>query len=224
VDQRFVVKEYPKDKEWRRLRLADHLIAKLRAYVADHHLGPDDLLFTMPEPTGPARRRRPEVPSDPATLGLTEPNDKGRQYSHGTLSAYQAGRCRCRYCRDAVAAYRADRRARGKDTPRKPRTVITDGHISNDWFRSTVWAKALTRADLGFHVTPHGLRHAHASWLLAGGADIQVVKERLGHGSIITTQTYLHKGSGIAADGREAAGRDVRTAAHGVRSVGVVTA
>ena len=38
----------------------------------------------------------------------------------------------------------------------------------------------------------HGLRHAHASWLLAGGADLQVVKERLGHGSITTTEKYLH--------------------------------
>jgi site-specific recombinase XerD len=38
----------------------------------------------------------------------------------------------------------------------------------------------------------HGLRHAHASWLLAGGADLQVVKERLGHGSISTTEKYLH--------------------------------
>src|SRR5688572_7666664 len=38
----------------------------------------------------------------------------------------------------------------------------------------------------------HDLRHAHASWLLAGGADLQVVKERLGHGSITTTEKYLH--------------------------------
>jgi hypothetical protein len=28
--------------------------------------------------------------------------------------------------------------------------------------------------------------------LLAGGADLQVVKERLGHGSITTTEKYLH--------------------------------
>ena len=41
-------------------------------------------------------------------------------------------------------------------------------------------------------MTPHGLRHAHASWLLAGGADLQVVKERLGHASITTTEKYLH--------------------------------
>ena len=40
-------------------------------------------------------------------------------------------------------------------------------------------------------VTVHGMRHAHASWLLAGGADLEVVKERLGHSSIVTTQKYL---------------------------------
>ena len=39
---------------------------------------------------------------------------------------------------------------------------------------------------------PRGLRHAHASWLLAGGADLQVVKERLGHANITTTERYLH--------------------------------
>jgi site-specific recombinase XerD len=38
----------------------------------------------------------------------------------------------------------------------------------------------------------HHLRHAHASWLLAGGADLQVVKERLGHASIVATERYLH--------------------------------
>ena len=40
--------------------------------------------------------------------------------------------------------------------------------------------------------TMHGLRHAHASWLLAGGADPQVVRERLGHAKIPATQGYLH--------------------------------
>ena len=38
----------------------------------------------------------------------------------------------------------------------------------------------------------HDLRHAHASWLLAGGADLQGVKERIGHASIVTTERYLH--------------------------------
>jgi integrase len=38
----------------------------------------------------------------------------------------------------------------------------------------------------------YDLRHAHASWLLAGGADLQVVKERLGHASIVTAEKYRH--------------------------------
>jgi integrase len=191
---RFKVKHYPKDTEWRRVHIADHLTQKLRTHIATHDLGPDDLLFPLPEVTGPARRRRPSVLPDPVTLGFTEPNDNGRTYRHGTLTAYQAGRCRCQHCKDAVAAYRANRRAAGKDDPRTPRTTATDDdrHMSNDWFRQNIWNPALIIADLGFRVTPHGLRHAHASWLLAGGADLQVVKERLGHGSITTTERYLH--------------------------------
>jgi len=47
-------------------------------------------------------------------------------------------------------------------------------------------------ADLLARVRIHDLRHAHASWLLAGGADLQVVKQRLGHGSLRTTEKYLH--------------------------------
>jgi hypothetical protein len=91
-----------------------------------------------------------------------------------------------------MSAYRAERRANGKDAPRPLRLTDTDGHIPRNWFRNSVWVKAVENSGIGAHVTPHGLRHAHASWLLAGGADIQVVKDRLGHGSILTTQGYLH--------------------------------
>jgi site-specific recombinase XerD len=38
----------------------------------------------------------------------------------------------------------------------------------------------------------HDLRHSHASWLLAGGADIEIVRARLGHESIVTTGKYVH--------------------------------
>ena len=43
-----------------------------------------------------------------------------------------------------------------------------------------------------FPVRVHDLRHAHASWLLAGGADLMSVMERMGHSQIQTTQKYLH--------------------------------
>lgn len=37
-----------------------------------------------------------------------------------------------------------------------------------------------------------GLRHAHASSLLAGGSDLEAVMDRLGHAQITTTHKYLH--------------------------------
>jgi integrase len=63
--------------------------------------------------------------------------------------------------------------------------------ISRNNFRSKVWLPAFLAAELKSTTTFHGLRAAHASWLLAGGADLQVVKERLGHKQITTTQQYL---------------------------------
>jgi integrase len=64
--------------------------------------------------------------------------------------------------------------------------------VSKDTFRNRVWKPALEAAGLGFHVRMHDLRHAHASWLLAGGADLSAVMQRLGHRQITTTQNYLH--------------------------------
>ena len=56
----------------------------------------------------------------------------------------------------------------------------------------SVWKSALSAAGIDRRARIHDLRHAHASWLLSGGADLQVVKERLGHGSLRTTEKYLH--------------------------------
>jgi integrase len=186
---RFLVKEYPKDEEHRQVRLSAQLTGRIETHIAEHGLSDNDLLFTMPDQLGKPPLRR--VP-DPGSAGWTEKNAAGRSYRHGSLSGYSAGKCRCGHCKAAYAIYRAERRASGKDSPRGVRVVDTDGHIPRRWFRDNVWLKAREAAGLGAGVKVHSLRHAHASWLLAGGADLETVKERLGHSSILTTQKYLH--------------------------------
>ena len=192
---RFQVKNYPKDREYRRVKLSTTITSVLAAHITDHRLDADDLLFAYPDPELGTEPVGQSVELLPLPEGRTAPNAAGRTYPHGTITAYNLGRCRCPHCRAAFATYRAHRRNDGLDktsTGGIGRTVDTDGHLPRRWFLTTIWHPALHAAGLGVGVRVHDLRHAHASWLLAGGADIQTVKERLGHGSLRTTEKYLH--------------------------------
>ena len=93
---------------------------------------------------------------------------------------------------DLISAHIAERGS-SRDDLLFPSTLRAGaGPLSRNTFRTKVWLPALERAGLDFHVRVHDLRHAHASWLLAGGADLRSVMERLGHSQITTAQRYLH--------------------------------
>ncbi len=51
---------------------------------------------------------------------------------------------------------------------------------------------AAARAGVDGAVSPHWLRHAHASHALERGAPVALVRDTLGHSSVSTTNGYLH--------------------------------
>lgn len=53
-------------------------------------------------------------------------------------------------------------------------------------------SKAAKRAGLSGNISPHWLRHAHASHSLERGAPIHLVQQTLGHSGLQTTGRYLH--------------------------------
>lgn len=78
------------------------------------------------------------------------------------------------------------------------RETLTHSHEARSDRRldeSTVWnivRRAAERAGIAGNVSPHWLRHAHATHALENGASIVLVKETLGHASIETTAKYTH--------------------------------
>jgi integrase/recombinase XerD len=112
------------------------------------------------------------------------------------------------FARAAIDAYLVRARptlsVRGKATP-----ALFLGLRGQRVSRQNAWLiirAAAQRANLDMEISPHTLRHSFATHLLAGGADVRVVQELLGHSSVATTQLYTL----VTADTL----RDMYTTAH----------
>jgi len=96
------------------------------------------------------------------------------------------------FARTAIQSYLVRVRPEFATRTRDPAALFL-GIRGQRMSRQNAWMvirAAAERAELGIEISPHTFRHSFATHLLAGGADVRVVQELLGHASVSTTQIY----------------------------------
>ena len=93
---------------------------------------------------------------------------------------------------DAYLAVRDRHLAEGAPSPWMFPSRGASGHLTRHRLAQMLKAVAGEAGIEPNRVSPHALRHAFASHLLANGADLRAVQKMLGHADIATTEIYTH--------------------------------
>lgn len=102
--------------------------------------------------------------------------------------------------RDALLAYLESRDAAEADGRKegKPESKYLFpsrgklGHLTRHRFFGLIKEISIQAGVTPEKVTPHTMRHAFATHLLAGGADLRAIQTMLGHADVATTEIYTH--------------------------------
>ena len=124
----FLVRDYTKNGQTRRLKLDGAVVELVRGYLAEQGIGEREVMFPA-ELVVPPRRTKPRLTEEEIrALGDCEPVG-GRVYAHGTLGGYVQAECRCPGCRQWAREY-------GRERMRVRRAAASSGEARRRWEKS----------------------------------------------------------------------------------------